>query len=127
THYASRALNEPVDTAENLGRQLKSLLKEMGGSAKACAISVSSAESLIRIIEQPETPVEILRDALRLNGIALLNQDCKDFVLDCDRIPTNENSAEPDVAGRKRYVVGGLPRSRVAFVGAAVEHAGTNV
>ena len=127
THYASQALDEPADSAETLGRQLKTLFKTMGGSAKACAVGVSSPDALIRIIDQPETPVEILRDALRLNGMALLNQDCKAFVLDCDRIPTNENSTEPDTAGRKRYLVGGLPRTNVTLVGSALEQAGVGV
>ena len=52
THYASLAYEEPADSAETLGRNLKSLLKTMGGSAKACAVGVSSADALIRIIEQ---------------------------------------------------------------------------
>ena len=34
--------------------QLKALVKQMGGSAKGCAVSVSSPEALVRIIEQPE-------------------------------------------------------------------------
>ena len=127
THYASQVLSGPVDSADTLGRELKSLFSTMGGSAKACAVGISSPDALIRIIEQPETPVHLLRDALRLNGMALLNQDCKDFVLDCDRIPTNETSTDPEVAGRKKYLVGGLPRAQVSMVGSAVEHAGTNV
>ena len=124
THYAAQTLDAPIDSAESLGRNLKSLFREMGGSAKACAIGVSSPESLIRIIEQPETPVEILRDALRLNGMALLNQDCREFVLDCDRIPTNDRSNEPNSLGHKRYLVGGIPRTQVNMIGAALEHAG---
>src|SRR5579871_158008 len=91
THYASQVVSEPATTAEGLAGQLTSLFKEMGGSAKACAVRVSSPEALVRIIEQPETPPEILREALRLNGVALLNQDCREFVLDCDRIPSNAN------------------------------------
>lgn len=127
THYASHAFNEPADTAETLGRHLKTLLKEMGGSAKACAVGISSPESIIRIIEQPETPVQLLREALRLNGMTLLNQDCRQFVLDCDRIPMNDQSAEPNTNGQKRYLVGGLPRAQVTMVGAAVEHSGNDV
>ena len=127
THYATQTFTEPADSAETLGRNLKSLLKEMGGSAKACAIGVSSPKSLIRIIEQPETPVQILREALRLNGMVLLNQDCKEFVLDCDRIPTNEQSTETGALGHKRYLVGGLPRTEVMTVGAAVEQSGNDV
>ena len=124
THYAAQPLTEPAETAEALSRSLKSLFREMGGSAKACAVGLSSADALIRIIEQPETPVEILRDALRLNGMTLLNQDCREFVLDCDRIPTNEKSAEPGAHGHKRYLVGGLPRRHVTLVGTALTESG---
>lgn len=127
THYASRVLSGPVDSADSLGHELKALFKTMGGSAKACAVGVSSPDALIRIIEQPETPVDLLRDALRLNGMVLLNQDCKDFVLDCDRITTNEHSADPETAGRKKYLVGGLPRAQVSMVASAVEHSGPHV
>ena len=127
THCASLVVTAPAETAEALGQQLKGLLKEMGGSAKACAIAVSSPDALIRIIEQPETPTEILREALRLNGMALMNQDCREFVLDCDRIATNAAAGEPDALGRKRYLVGGLPRAQVTLVGGALQHAGNGV
>jgi len=127
THCASQLVAAPAETAEALGQQLKSLLKEMGGSAKACAVAVSSPDALIRIIEQPETPPEILRDALRLNGMTLMNQDCREFVLDCDRIPVNGAAAQTDAVGRKRYLVGGLPRSQVTLVGGAVQQTGNDV
>ena len=127
TNYASHVLSSPVETSDALAQELKSLFEKMGGSAKSCAVGISSPDAIIRIIEQPETPVHLLRDALRLNGIMLLNQDCKDFVLDCDRIPTNEQSAEPDVAGRKKYLVGGLPRAQVSLIGEAVTHSGPAV
>jgi type IV pilus assembly protein PilM len=127
THCASQILSAPADTAEGLGQQLKGLFKEMGGSAKSCAIAVSSPDALIRIIEQPETPTEIMREALRLNGMTLMNQDCREFVLDCDRIPTNADSREPDALGRKRYLVGGLPRAQVTLAGGALQHAGNDV
>src|SRR3954467_4949926 len=42
THYATHPYSETTDTVETLTRNLKALLKEMGGSAKACAIGVSS-------------------------------------------------------------------------------------
>lgn len=127
THYAAQTFSEPADSAETLGRNLKSLFKEMGGTAKTCAVGVSSPDTLIRIIEQPETPVEILRDALRLNGMALLNQDCREMVLDCDRIPTSDRSAEPGANNHKRYLVGGLPRAQVTLIGSALQEAGSEV
>jgi len=83
TSYASREVPEELTTPEELAQQLKLLLKDLGGSAKGCAIAVSDPESLLRIIEQPNTPIDLLRSALRLNGLMVLNQECKDFVLDC--------------------------------------------
>lgn len=129
TNFASHAATEPVENAEILARELKSLLKEMGGNAKACAIGVSYPGALIRIIEQPETPTDILREALRLNGMALLNQDCKEFVLDCDKIPASASAAPPEDGQprRHRYLVGGLPRTEVAQIGEAIEKMGNTV
>jgi Tfp pilus assembly PilM family ATPase len=126
THYASQVITDPIDSADALGKQVKHLLKEMGGTAKACAVGISSPDALIRIIEQPITPPEILRDALRLNGMALLNQDCREFVLDCDEIPSavKETPLESDMVGRKRYLVGGLPRTQVNMLGSGFEQTG---
>ena len=83
TNYASRTVPETIANADELAQQVKLLLKDLGGSAKSCAVAASDPNALLRIIEQPNTPVELLRSALRLNGLAVLNQECKDFVLDC--------------------------------------------
>ena len=83
TSYASREVPEELSTPDDLAHQLKGLLKDLGGSANGCAIAVSDPESLLRIIEQPVTPIDLLRNALRLNGLMVLNQECKDFILDC--------------------------------------------
>jgi type IV pilus assembly protein PilM len=116
THFASLPFDDATErTPAAIGEQLKALVKHMGGTAKGCAVAVSSPAALMRIIEQPETPVEMLRDALRLNGTALLNQDCKDFVLDCDRVDGEgvTEGAEASNA-QKRYLVAGIPRAEVA-------------
>ncbi len=89
TGYASHQVPEKFATADELGQELKTLLKELGGSAKNCAIAVSDPGALLRIIEQPDTPVDLLRSALRLNGLHVLNQECKDFVLDCAQVSLN--------------------------------------
>ena len=129
THYASRPLPAPLETADQLSRELKLLFREMGGGSKVCGIGISSPDALIRIIEQPETPTKLLRDALRLNGMALLNQDCKEFVLDCDQIDVSDPSAsaatgtsgESAAPKQHRYLVGGLPRTQVTAVTEALQ------
>ena len=128
THFASMPVNEGVErTPEALGAQLKALIKQMGGSAKGCAVAVSSPEALVRIIEQPETPPEILRDALRLNGATLLNQDCRNFVLDCvdcEKTTTAAAAQAPGMASQRRYLVAGLPRAEVTQLSQVFEMGG---
>jgi Tfp pilus assembly PilM family ATPase len=128
THYAARPRED--GDADRLAAELKALFKDMGGSAKACAAGISSDGALLRIIEQPDTPPALLREALRLNGMTLLNQDCREFVIDCDRIgepaepqaPENEGSTPAAPAtGPKKFLVGGVPRPQVNQIAAALE------
>ena len=130
TSYASREVPEGLATPEDLAQQLKLLLKDLGGSAKGCAIAVSDPESLLRIVEQPNTPIDLLRNALRLNGLMVLNQECKDFVLDCALLsPEARNgsqtngmangSGEASVSAapantKTKYLVGGMLRPTVS-------------
>ena len=121
--YAIRTLDTEVETPEQITRQVQHLFKEMGAGSQSCSVAVSCADAVIRIIEQPETPTEMLREALRLNGMALLNQDVKEFVLDCDLI----RRPEPPKAGahqevqRLPYLVGGLPRTLISKIDAGFQ------
>ena len=128
THFASMPVNDAERTPESMGAQIKALIKHMGGSAKGCAVAVNSPDALVRIIEQPETPPEILRDALRLNGTALMNQDCRNFVLDCvdcemaAAAPQTQSATSP--VAQRRYLVAGLPRAEVAQLSRVFEMGG---
>jgi type IV pilus assembly protein PilM len=122
TGFASRPAPEEFASAEDLSRELKQLLREIGGSAKAAAFAVSDPSAILRIIEQPDTPIELLRNALRLNGLAVLNQECKDFVLDVAQVGGNSDDgprSEKSTAGgtgvitQTKYLVGGLQRMQV--------------
>lgn len=117
SHYAMREAGMETGNSDDLAENVRALLKSMGGSSKHFALAMTTTDSIIRIIEQPETPVNILRDALRLNGIALLNQDCKEFVLDCDLLSHEENgSREGDAPKQRKYLVGGIPRASVTRI-----------
>ena len=127
TNFASRPVPEEFDSAEDLSRELKQLLCDLGGSAKACAFAVSDPSTILRIIEQPDTPVDLLRTALRLNGLAVLNQECKDFVLDVAPVGAQsdgESTSEKPGGGtsvvtQTKYIVGGMLRSQVKQIAAA--------
>ena len=118
-NYAVRPIDGPVETTDQIANQVKLLLKDMGGSAKACVVAATSPDALIRIIEQPSTPREILRDALKINGFSLLNQDVREFVLDCSPIESAaangaEQVAAPGMLPKVKYLVGGLPRKEIS-------------
>ena len=122
--YAIRKIEEEIETPEQIARQIQPLLKELGCRVENCAVAVSCSDAVIRIIEQYETPTPILREALRLNGMALLNQEVKEFVLDCDLIPMAGGGAagESRPEGQRRsYLVGGLPRALISKVDAAFQ------
>lgn len=129
TSFASRPVPEEFASADDLARELKQLLRDLGG-AKTCAFAISDPSSILRIIEQPDTPTHLLRTALRLNGLAVLNQDCKEFVLDVAPVIDNGNgTSTPDkpsgtgnvgVLTQTKYLVGGMLRSQIKqIVGAA--------
>ena len=126
TNYASRPVPEEIKTADELAQQVGLLLKDLGGSTRNCAVAVSDPAGILRIIEQPTTPVELLRSALRLNGLAVLNQECKDFVLDCAPVSTvalvgvAPNGAAAEASGKTRYLVGGMLRPAVKQISEAV-------
>jgi type IV pilus assembly protein PilM len=128
SNYGVHLLQTAPQTAEQLGAELKVALADAAaGGAKTCAIAVSSNDSLIRIIEQPETPREILRDAIRLNGLSLLNQDVKEFVLDCEKASAAETVKPAKSAGHTtpvqpvKYLVAGMPRTRVQLIDQAFQ------
>jgi type IV pilus assembly protein PilM len=124
SNYGVHIMETAPQTAEQLAEELKIALKDVGGSAKTCAIAVSTSDSLIRIIEQPETPREILRDAIRLNGLSLLNQDVKEFVLDCEQISSSDPQAKktPGAASPQiKYLVAGLPRTKIQLIDSAFQ------
>lgn len=128
TSYASREVPDDLASADDLAQQVKLLLKDLGGTAKGCAVAVSDPASLLRIIEQPDTPVDLLRNALRLNGLAVLNQECKDFVLDCAPVSangTNGHAANGSASSsngivQKKYLVGGMLRPTVKQISEAM-------
>jgi len=131
TSFASRPVPEEFASPDDLARELKQLVRELGG-AKACAFAISDPTSILRIIEQPDTPVHLLRNALRLNGLAVLNQDCKEFVLDVAPVSAGNGAAVDDktdggsnvavqagVLTQTKYLVGGMLRTQIKQIVAA--------
>ncbi|MFL6514567.1 MAG: pilus assembly protein PilM [Chthoniobacterales bacterium] len=135
TSFTSRELPEDLNSADDLAQQIKQLVRDLGASAKGYAVAISDPTSILRIIEQPNTPVDLLRNALRLNGLAVLNQECRDFVLDVAPVMAERNDSASDsaesadsgnvavqtgVATKTKYLVGGAVRSLIKQVSEAM-------
>jgi Tfp pilus assembly PilM family ATPase len=103
------------ESPEGLARNIKAVVKEMGGS-RPYAVALSAPDSLIRVVDQPETPREVLRDALRLNGGMLLNHDCKEYVMDCGELKVESRSG----GNTKRYLAVGMARTQIAQFSSAL-------
>lgn len=137
TSFATREVPEAIGSSEELTKELKLLFRDLGNGAKSCAVAVSGPDTLLRIIEQPQTPIDLLRNALRLNGLAVLNQECRELVLDVAPVQANgpENigsdqsaagegstsvAVQNDVVTKTKYLVGGLPRQTVKQIAEAM-------
>src|SRR5438067_2322520 len=80
---------------------------------------VGGAIAALCVLQFMLSQIAAERGVLRLNGMTLLNQEVRDFVLDCDAIDAGQPSPVPGDAPRRKYLVGGLPRVRVAQIDAA--------
>ena len=130
TSFASRPVPEDFVTVDELAHELKQLIRELGGAGKAAAaFAVSDPAAILRIIEQPQTPPDLLRNALRFNGLTVLNQECKDFVVDVASLGNHNGEGSPatkaptdggtSVITQTKYLVGGMLRSQVEQIAAA--------
>ena len=125
--FARRVVEETGLATDQFAHHLRLLAREAGGSPKAVTACFGGEGTLLRIIEQPPTPIDVLRGALRFSAQALLHQDCSQHVLDCDAIPVAGDAGGATGAAMGsvpplRYLVGGAPRARVDAVAAAFEH-----
>ncbi len=97
-------------TASERGAALRRLVKGVGGGRKQVGVALSSGTMFLRLFEQPETPVAALREAMRLNGPVLFNQDCRGYLMDCGLVDRAKASGE---GVKRRYLAGGILRSEV--------------
>lgn len=118
--YSVTPLERPLETPQQFSAAAGELIAANGQEAKQWSFSVTHPEAVIRIIEQPETPREMLREALRLSGESLLNQDVRHHVIDC--APVRRFGQEPNGQSSK-YLVGAIPRDFISAIAGAFNKA----
>lgn len=106
SNYAVVPFERPPQTAAEFAASLANLVAVLGSKPTHWSVALMHKEAVIRIVEQPETPREILREALRHSGESLLNHDVHDHVIDCASL-RSAHGAQP---GLRPYLVGAVPR-----------------
>lgn len=125
--FAIQEAAQPLESTDAVADAIKTLSQALSGGSKVASVALSSRGTILRIIYQPRTPVELLRKAVALNSESLLNQNCRDYVLDCDELDVEAAPEESDAEGEKevrksaanqpvRYLVGGILREKVETV-----------
>lgn len=119
--YAIREIGDKGLQDDELQHHLKLLTDELGGKVKSHSACMSGDDMILRIVDQQATPLAMLRNALKINAPSLLHEDCKHYLLDCDSV--DGKSVDTTNAQGKldqvKYLVGGLPRAKVAAATAA--------
>ncbi len=113
--FSVRTLADKLENSDELVHHLKLVLSELGGSSKTIGVATSSPDAFLKIIEQYPTPPDLLRKGLLINGLAMLNQDISEMVVDCDLI-LDVDLAKADTKKHLKYLVAGIPRSRVTML-----------
>jgi len=126
--YSSIAVEGELQTVDELALYLKQTLKRVGGvGKKTIGLAINPKNKILKTIEQPETPLTMLRDVLKLNAKSLLDQDVTGYVLDCDfnerEVVKVEGEEEQPVkkAQKRKFLVGGMESQLIDMIWGACE------
>lgn len=109
THFA--VLDAPISdkkiSKEALADHLRAVAEAVGGGTRAVALSVGGDEMLVRQVELPPVPISDMRQLLKMNSKAILQQDLPGYTYDFHIIPpklatqgaSGEKKAEPKQTG----------------------------
>ncbi len=104
-------------SVELLSEHLKNINQALDVKAKQVSLAVGVNESLVRRTEIPLMPLEDMRQILKNNAKAYLQQDLPGHVFDCHIIPPRQTQKP---AGRES--VGNVPKAQVIAAGAKKQY-----
>ena len=110
-----------------LTEHLRGIFDAIRPKTRQVTLAVGAGDTVLRSTEMPLMPVSEMRQMLKFNSKAYLQQDLRDYVFGCYIVPPGaQKSAEPAKAGVVKYKVwvGGARRELVATLEASVKAAG---
>lgn len=120
-------------SAELLGEHLKNVTQALGSATKSTSISLNVNDALVRYADMPQMPVSDMRQVLKNNSKAYLQQDLVNYVYDCSLTlsrPAEKPGAEKPkpattpVLAKMKVLVAGARKQLVEDVQAAARTAG---
>ncbi len=110
-----------------LSDHLKAVTQTLQPKTRQATIALGLNDLVVRNIEMPAMPIAEMRQILKLNSKAYLQQDLPGYVFDCyivsPRRP-NEKSAPKEEAGKVKVLVAGIKQTAIADLQTAVRNAG---
>ncbi|MBI5385048.1 MAG: pilus assembly protein PilM [Verrucomicrobia bacterium] len=121
-------------SADALGNHLKNLLKPLGDRTRLATLAVGMPDAFLRHAELPPMPIPDMRQMLKLNSKAYLQQEMPDHVFDCSIIvsrgpvPPTVDASKPAPPSsnlqKQRVLVGGAKRQTLEVLKTACKVAG---
>src|SRR6185312_6696661 len=100
-------------STELLAEHLRSVSEALGHTAKAAALSLGPDDAVVRQVELPMMTTDEMRQILKMNSKAILQQDLPGYVFDCYILPLDAGAlGKPDAKGS------GAPKVKVLVAGA---------
>lgn len=111
---------EKAPSVELLADHLKSVAAALNAKTKLISLSIGVNDAVIRSVELPQLPVGDLRQILKNNPRAYLQQDLPNHVFDCYVVPSRQpakptDKFRPGTVGAKQKVLVAGAKSQVVF------------
>src|SRR5581483_5883216 len=129
THYAlmDAPIYDKKISTELLTEHLRSISQAMGGATKSVVLSLGSEDAVVRQVELPFMPIDEMRQVLKINSKAILQQDLSGYVFDCYILPqaaVGGKDAKSNATPKIKVLVAGAKQTLVMDYQTAARDAG---
>lgn len=116
-------------SADLLSEHLKNIAQAFDGKAKFVTLAVGMNDSVVRHAEMPQMPVGDMRQILKNNPKAYLQQELPGYVFDCHifplrALPTADDKTKNVMAPKHRVLVAGMKKQLLSDFQLAIKNAG---
>lgn len=115
-------------SAEQLAEHLKAVVQTMEPRTKQVTIAIGLTDMVVRPVEMPPMPAHEMRQILKINSKAYLQQDLPGYVFDCFVIPPRSASQgtkkSEGSAQKNKVLIAGAKKTHMDDLQAAIRAAG---